>query len=170
MWTDHPFQASYGEVSSRLPVFIPGDPAHQSQASFDLVSCLGNAFDYHTRADLVTDTIETMSFEMPGSIWHSDQCKQYGAEQTRHRLLQKGFVLSMSRAGTPTDNSYKESRNIPSWCSASVFSILQLLPRSFSPWPIVGRYSGYAFCVSHETGTGGLHCAGDWSSVQAVTW
>src|SRR6266568_918938 len=69
---------------------------------------LGMAFDYHMRADLVTDTIQTMTFEVPGSIWHSDQGKQYGAEQTRHLLLQKGFVLSMSRAGTPTDNGYAE--------------------------------------------------------------
>jgi hypothetical protein len=37
----------------------------------------------------------------------------------------------------------KEWRNIPGWCSAPVFSLLQLLPRSFSPWPTVGRYSGY---------------------------
>jgi transposase InsO family protein len=69
---------------------------------------LGIAFDYHMRADLVTDAIQTMSFEVPGSIWHSDQGKQYGAEQTRQMLLQKGFVLSMSRAGTPTDNGYAE--------------------------------------------------------------
>jgi putative transposase len=34
--------------------------------------------------------------------------KQFGAEQTRQLLLQKGFVLSMSRAGTPTDNGYAE--------------------------------------------------------------
>jgi putative transposase len=69
---------------------------------------LGMAFDYHMRADLVTDTIQTMTFEEPGSIWHSDQGKQFGAEQTRHLLLQKGFRLSMSRAGTPTDNGYAE--------------------------------------------------------------
>ena len=69
---------------------------------------LGMAFDYHMRADLVTDTIQTMTFEEPGSIWHSDQGKQFGAAQTRHLLLQKGFVLSMSRAGTPTDNGYAE--------------------------------------------------------------
>lgn len=69
---------------------------------------LGIAFDYHMRADLVTDAIQTMTFEVPGSIWHSDQGKQYGAEQTRLLLLQKGFVLSMSRAGTPTDNGYAE--------------------------------------------------------------
>src|SRR5258707_8803114 len=69
---------------------------------------LGIAFDYHMRADLVTDAIETMTFEVPGSIWHSDQGKQYGARETRSLLLQKGFVLSMSRAGTPTDNGFAE--------------------------------------------------------------
>lgn len=69
---------------------------------------LGLAFDYHMCADLVTDAIQTMSFEVPGSIWHSDQGKQYGARETRQLLLQKGFVLSMSRAGTPTDNGYAE--------------------------------------------------------------
>ena len=69
---------------------------------------LGIAFDYHMRANLVTDAIETMTFEVPGSIWHSDQGKQYGAGETRQLLLQKGFVLSMSRAGTPTDNGYAE--------------------------------------------------------------
>jgi putative transposase len=60
------------------------------------------------RADLVTDAIHTMTFEVPGSIWHSDQGKQYGALQTRQLLLRKGFVLSMSQAGTPADNGYAE--------------------------------------------------------------
>jgi len=69
---------------------------------------VGMAFDYHMRADLVTELIQTMTFAVPGSIWHSDQGKQYGAEQTRTLLLQKGFVQSMSRAGTPTDNGYAE--------------------------------------------------------------
>lgn len=69
---------------------------------------LGMAFDYHMRADLVTSVIETLSFHVPNRIWHSDQGKQYGAEQTRHLLLQKGFLQSMSRAGTPTDNGYAE--------------------------------------------------------------
>lgn len=69
---------------------------------------LGIAFDYHMRADLVTDAIETMTFEGPGCIFHSDQGKQYGAAHTRQLLLRKGFVLSMSRAGTPTDNGYAE--------------------------------------------------------------
>jgi transposase InsO family protein len=69
---------------------------------------LGMAFDYHMRADLVMDTIQTMTFQAPGAVFHSAQGKQFGAEQTRHLLLQKGFVLSMSRAGTPTDNPYAE--------------------------------------------------------------
>ena len=51
---------------------------------------LGIAFDYHMRADLVTNAIQTMTFEVPGSIWHSDQGKQYGAGETRTLLLQKG--------------------------------------------------------------------------------
>jgi hypothetical protein len=33
------------------------------------------AFDYHMRADLVTDAIETMAFEVPDSIWHSEEAQ-----------------------------------------------------------------------------------------------
>jgi len=72
---------------------------------------LGIAFDYHMRADLVVDAVQTLAFqtvEDEQPIWHSDQGKQYGAEKTRELLLRKGFVLSMSRAGTPTDNGYAE--------------------------------------------------------------
>jgi len=69
---------------------------------------LGLAFDYHMRAELVTELIQTLAFPTPGWIWHSDQGKQYGAESTRTLLLQQGFVQSMSRAGTPTDNGYAE--------------------------------------------------------------
>src|SRR5712692_1142352 len=52
------------------------------------------------RADLVVSTIELVEFSVHGS--------QYGAEQTRTALLTKGFIRSMSRAGTPTDNGYAE--------------------------------------------------------------
>jgi transposase InsO family protein len=34
------------------------------------------ALDSHMRADLVTDATPTMTFEVPGIIWHSDQGKQ----------------------------------------------------------------------------------------------
>jgi putative transposase len=70
---------------------------------------LGIAFDYHMRAELVMSAVQTISFQVADPpIWHSDQGKQYGAEKTRELLLRKGFVLSMSRAGTPTDNGYAE--------------------------------------------------------------
>ena len=69
---------------------------------------LALAFDYSMRADLVVSTIEMVPFSVPGTIWHSDQGSQYGAEQTRTALLTKGFQRSMSRAGTPTDNGYAE--------------------------------------------------------------
>jgi len=70
--------------------------------------CLSLAFDYQMRADLVVSTIEQLQFSVPGTIFHSDQGSQYGAEQTSTALLNKGFERSMSRAGTPTDNGYAE--------------------------------------------------------------
>jgi putative transposase len=69
---------------------------------------LGMAFDYGMPASLVVSTVQMLQFTVPGAIWHSDQGKQYGAEVTRKVLLEKGFQLSMSRAGTPTDNGYAE--------------------------------------------------------------
>ncbi len=65
---------------------------------------LGMAFDYHMRADLVTDTIETMTFEVPGSIWHSDQGKQFGALQTRHLLAAKRLCA----LDEPSGNSHRQ--------------------------------------------------------------
>lgn len=69
---------------------------------------LGLAFEYHMRADLVMAALHTLHFEVPETIFHSDQGKQFGAQATRQLLLEKGFQLSMSRAGTPTDNGYAE--------------------------------------------------------------
>ena len=69
---------------------------------------LAMAFDYGMPASLVVSTLSMLTFAVPGAIWHSDQGKQYGAEATRKRLLEQGFQLSMSRAGTPTDNGYAE--------------------------------------------------------------
>jgi putative transposase len=69
---------------------------------------LALAFDYSMRAELVVATINLVQFAVPGTIFHSDQGSQYGAEQTRAALLEKGFLRSMSRAGTPTDNGYAE--------------------------------------------------------------
>lgn len=66
------------------------------------------ACDYHMQASLVTTALDMMTFAVPDAIFHSDQGKQFGAEVTRQRLLERGFRLSMSRAGTPTDNGYAE--------------------------------------------------------------
>lgn len=69
---------------------------------------LGLAFEYHMRAELVTAALHTLHVEVPQAMFHSDQGKQFGAEATRPLLLEKGFQLSMSRAGTPTDNGSAE--------------------------------------------------------------
>jgi transposase InsO family protein len=69
---------------------------------------LAIAFENHMRADLVVSTIDLIQHVIPGTIFHSDQGSQYGAEQTREVLLKKGFIRSMSRAGTPTDNGFAE--------------------------------------------------------------
>jgi putative transposase len=69
---------------------------------------LALAFDYRMHAELVVSTIKQVQFAVPRTIFHSDQGSQYGAEQTRAALLEKGFIRSMSRAGTPTDNGYAE--------------------------------------------------------------
>jgi len=69
---------------------------------------LAIAFENHMRADLVVSTIDLIQHAIPGTIFHSDQGSQYGAEQTRDALLKKGFIRSMSRAGTPTDNGFAE--------------------------------------------------------------
>jgi putative transposase len=70
--------------------------------------CLALAFDYRMPAELVVSTLQMVTFAVPGTIFHSDQGRQYGAAVTRKQLLEKGFHQSMSRAGTPTDNGYAE--------------------------------------------------------------
>lgn len=67
---------------------------------------LAIAFEPHMRAELVVNTINLINDAIPKAIFHSDQGSQYGAEVTRVTLLKKGFLRSMSRAGTPTDNGY----------------------------------------------------------------
>lgn len=67
---------------------------------------LALTFDYRMQAALVVSTVRSLQYCVPGMIWHSDQGSQYGAEQTRLALLEQGFQLSMSQAGTPTDNGY----------------------------------------------------------------
>jgi putative transposase len=66
-------------------------------------------FDYGMKAELVVETIRGVRVIGGGRIiWHSDQGKQYGANQTVEAVVERGLVPSMSRAGTPTDNPYAE--------------------------------------------------------------
>ena len=44
-----------------------------------------------------------------GCIFHSDQGSEYRSDIYRETLSKADMVSSMSRAGTPTDNSYVES-------------------------------------------------------------
>jgi len=69
---------------------------------------LSLVFDYSMKADLVVTTIQRIDVVDPKSIWHTDQGKQYGAGVTIVALLERGFIASMSRAGTPTDNPFAE--------------------------------------------------------------
>lgn len=70
---------------------------------------LSLVFDYSMRAEIVVSTLNRIDFvDWDEVLWHSDQGTQYGAEITIDNLIEKGFIASMSRAGTPTDNGYAE--------------------------------------------------------------
>ncbi len=47
---------------------------------------LALVFDYRMQAELVVSTVNMVQFGVPGTIWHSDQGSQYGAEKTRVAL------------------------------------------------------------------------------------
>jgi len=65
-------------------------------------------FDYSLKSSLVQATIDNIHWQEDLCIWHSDQGKQYGAEATINKVIDRGLLPSMSRAGTPTDNPYAE--------------------------------------------------------------
>ena len=70
------------------------------------------AFDYHMRADLVTDATPTMAFELPGSIWQSEEAQIiWGGPDPLLTLAKRRMSLSMSRAGTPTDIGMRNARS-----------------------------------------------------------
>ena len=85
------------------------------------------AFDDHMRADLITDAIETMAFEVPGSIWQSDEAQTlWGVPDPLLALAQRRMSLSMSRAGTPTDNGMRNALSASSsWLSLIVAPIIR---------------------------------------------
>jgi putative transposase len=68
-------------------------------------------YSYHRPAELVLETlnhIDLFDLSKTKAVWHTDQGSQYGAKVTISRLLELGFTISMSRAGTPTDNGMAE--------------------------------------------------------------
>lgn len=75
---------------------------------------LSLVFDYRMKAELVTSTITHIDTRVLADlitdtvVFHTDQGSQYGAEMTIDKILSTGFLRSMSRAGTPTDNPYAE--------------------------------------------------------------
>src|SRR5260370_6532116 len=85
------------------------------------------AFDYHMRADLVTDAIETMAFEVPGSIWHSEEAQTlWGGPDPLLALAKRRMSLSMSRAGTPTDIGMRNALSASSsWLELHVAPIIR---------------------------------------------
>lgn len=74
----------------------------------DARQILSLIFDYSMKAELVVTTIQRIDIVDPETLWHTDQGKQFGASVTIAALLERGFVASMSRAGTPTDNPFAE--------------------------------------------------------------
>lgn len=65
--------------------------------------------DYFEDASLVERTLEEASpYIKPKSIFHVDQGKQNGAGITLKKVKDLAMEISMSRAGTPTDNPFAE--------------------------------------------------------------
>ncbi|MFH1896186.1 MAG: IS3 family transposase [bacterium] len=66
-------------------------------------------FSHGIASNLVQVTLGRITKLKSGAyIWHSDQGRQYGAKATEAQAKKLGMDLSMSRAGTPTDNPFAE--------------------------------------------------------------
>jgi transposase InsO family protein len=85
------------------------------------------AFDDHMRADLVTDAIETMAFEVPSSTWQSEEAHTlWGGPDPLLALAQRRMSLSMSQAGMPTDIGMRNALSASSsWLEFHVAPILR---------------------------------------------
>jgi putative transposase len=73
---------------------------------------LSLAIGWRMKADLIVATLgripEQMKNYLKHVIWHTDQGSQYGSDAVIDGLVKHGFLASMSRAGTPTDNGAAE--------------------------------------------------------------
>jgi len=66
-------------------------------------------FDYTKDTSLIIKAInQAEDYIDPRSIFHFDQAKQHGAKETTQALENLRLLISMSRAGTPTDNPFAE--------------------------------------------------------------
>ena len=74
---------------------------------------VGWAIDKTQTQRLVQDTFKMALGRNPnipdGAIYHSDRGCQYTAKKTKQLIEEKGFLKSMSRPGTPSDNQPIES-------------------------------------------------------------
>ena len=65
--------------------------------------------DYFEGAELVEKALnESKEYIKPNSIFHVDQGTQNGATITVQKVKDLDMMMSMSRAGTPTDNPFAE--------------------------------------------------------------
>ena len=69
----------------------------------------------------------TMAFEVPGSIWHSEEAQTlWGDPDPLLALAQRRMSLSMSRAGTPTDIGMRNALSASSsWLELHVAPIIR---------------------------------------------
>jgi hypothetical protein len=87
------------------------------------------------RTDLVTDAIETMACEVPGSIWQSEEAQTlWDGPDPLRALAQRRMSLSMSRAGMPTDIGMRNARSSSSsWLELHVATTGSLWTREIAP-------------------------------------
>jgi transposase InsO family protein len=65
------------------------------------------------KAELIVATLKRIPQQMIDNnlqnvVWHTDQGSQYGSDEVINALIERDFIASMSRAGTPTDNGAAE--------------------------------------------------------------
>lgn len=78
---------------------------------------VGWAIERHQRQTIVQDAFLMAVGRNPkrpeGAIYHSDRGSQYTAKRTKELVEQYGFRKSMSRPGTPSDNSPSRASGRP---------------------------------------------------------
>ncbi|MFB5029696.1 MAG: hypothetical protein WJU30_00237 [Candidatus Phytoplasma pruni] len=90
----------------------------KTDQNFLYFSCVVDAFNnqiiaYHIshkpNKELILNTIKKLPALKKPCFFHSDQGAVYQSAQVQQILTKKGFLISMSRAGTPRDNAVVEN-------------------------------------------------------------